>query len=275
MTLTIQQQYERDGFAFPLTVLDSDEAKRWRTVFENCEAKWGEHPDAQIKKAVKSFPHLVFPEIDAMIRDQRIVDYVAQVLGDNILCWNFSAWIKEPNTSSYVSWHQDLNYWGLDDVDEVTAWIALSPANDSSGCMRFVRGSHKERIEHRDTFAKDNLLTRGQEVVTSIDESEAVSIELEPGQMSLHHGLLMHASGPNSTDDRRIGLAIRYIKPSMRQAQGDGDYAVLVRGQDDFGHFNLAPSPSAAFADDAVARAVEVHELHDKILYRGAQQKRA
>jgi len=220
-------------------------------------------------------PHLVFPEIDAMVRNEQVLDAVAQVLGDDILCWNFSAWIKEPQTTSFVSWHQDLNYWGLDDIDEVTAWIALSPANEASGCMRFIKGSHLERIEHRDTFAKDNMLTRGQEVEVDVDENDAVSIELEPGQMSLHHGLLMHASGPNSTDDRRIGIAIRYIKPSMKQVEGDGDYAVLVRGEDRFGHFRLADAPTEAFAPDAVARAVEVTELHKKILFRGADQKRA
>lgn len=275
MTSSIQSTYDRDGFVFPINIFDSDEAAQWRATFENCESQWNEHPDQPTRKAVKSSPHLVFPEINAMVHDQRILDPVAEILGDNILCWNFSTFIKEPNTSSFVSWHQDLNYWGLDDVDEVTAWIALSPANTKSGCMQFVAGSHKERIEHRDTFDADNLLTRGQEVVVDIDESKMVNIELEPGQMSLHHGLLMHASGPNSTDDRRIGLAIRYIKPSMSQSHSDGDYALLVRGRDEFGNFKLAQTPQTAFAPEAVATAVEVEKLHDKILYRGAEKKRA
>jgi len=252
MSRDIQNRYERDGFAFPVEITTPEDAKRWRADFERCEASWKDHKDAA---AIGGFPHLVFPEIHAMVHNQQVLDAVEQVLGKDILCYNFSTFIKEPQTASFVSWHQDLNYWGLDDVDEVTAWIALSPANENSGCMRFIKGSHLERFEHRDTFAKDNMLTRGQEVEVEIDESDAVSIELEPGQMSLHHGLLMHASGPNSTDDR--------------------DYAVLVRGEDRFGHFRLADAPKEAFDPDAVARAIEVQELHEKILYRGADQEQA
>ena len=120
-----------------------------------------------------------------------------------------------------MTWHQDLTYWGLDDMDEVTAWVALSPSTTESGCMRFVPGSHKRSlVEHVDTFADDNLLTRGQEIAVDVDESAAADVELRPGQASLHHGHLFHSSGPNTTPDRRIGAAIRYITPSMQQRGG-------------------------------------------------------
>ena len=106
--------------------------------------------------------------------------------------------------------HQDLTYWGLGATSEmVTAWLALSPATPQSGCMDFVRKSHKNPIlPHKDSFAKDNLLSRGQEVQVDVAEQDKTSIEIQPGEISLHHGLTIHGSGPNVSDDRRIAAVI-------------------------------------------------------------------
>ena len=104
--------------------------------------------------------------------------------------------------------------------DVATAWIAMSPANKVSGCMKFVAGTHKQQVKHEDTFNQNNLLTRGQEIAVEVDESKAVFAELKPGQASLHHVLLFHGSEPNRSDDRRIGLAVRYIPTRLKQAVG-------------------------------------------------------
>ncbi len=69
-----------------------------------------------------------------------------------------------------------------------------------------------DQIPHRDTFAQDNLLTRGQEIMVEVDESGAVPLVLRPGEMSLHHVRLVHGSPPNPSGDRRIGFAIRYVR---------------------------------------------------------------
>jgi ectoine hydroxylase-related dioxygenase (phytanoyl-CoA dioxygenase family) len=103
--------------------------------------------------------------------------------------------------------------------------------------MEFIPGTHtSDQIPHRDTFAKNNLLTRGQEVAVEVDASKAVAIELQPGEMSLHHVRLVHGSPPNPSNDRRIGFAIRYIPTSVKQIAGE-DSATLVRGVDDYRHF--------------------------------------
>jgi hypothetical protein len=89
------------------------------------------------------------------------------------------------------------------------AWVALSPANLQSGCMKFLPGSQtQDHLQHVDTFHKDNLLSRGQEIAVKV---ESVDCMLNPGEMSLHHVKLVHGSEPNRSNDRRIGLAIRYI----------------------------------------------------------------
>src|SRR3546814_13138811 len=112
--------------------------------------------------------------------------------------------------------------------------------------MRCVAGSHRRNIvPHAVSFAADNLLTRGQEISVEVDESDAVDVVLAPGQASLHHGHLFHASGPNRTGDRRLGAAIRYIPPSMRGRSGPDTEVALVAGEDRYGHFRCVPTPSS------------------------------
>ena len=105
-----------------------------------------------------------------------------------------------------------------------------SPADKVSGCMKFIAGTHREQVQHADTFDQNNLLTRGQEIAVEVDEARAVHVELKPGQASLHNVLLFHGSEPNRSDDRRIGLAVRYIPTHLKQAVGQRDWATLVRG---------------------------------------------
>src|SRR5207249_1199147 len=113
-------------------------------------------------------------------------------------------------------------------------------------------GVHVAQVAHRDTFAPTNLLSRGQEIAVEVDEAKAVDILLEAGSMSLHHVLMFHSSPPNRSADRRIGYAIRYIPTYVRQVAGDGDSALLVRGVDEYHHFEPEEPPVTDLAPDAV-----------------------
>ncbi len=200
--------YERDGFVFPYDVIGTHEAGDNRADFEAGEAELAGRTDELAM--LRSYPDRLLPSFDNLIRNPRLTGAASQILGPDLMVWSCGLFIKEANTPSYVSWHQDLTYWGLDKVEEVTAWVALSPSSVQSGCMRFVPGGQKQRlVAHADTFAGDNLLSRGQEIQVKVDEEDAVDVVLAPGQASLHHGHLFHASGPNRTGDRRIGAAIR------------------------------------------------------------------
>ncbi len=134
--------------------------------------------------------------------------------------------------------------------------------------MQFVPGSHKQIVEHVDTHADTNLLTRGQEVAVEVDEGDAVDVVLEPGQFSLHHGRVFHASHPNGTDDRRIGLAIRYIPASMRQIEGAEMAAMLVRGEDRYGNFRPCRRPSGVFLPTDLEHWRDMQGARDKVMYR-------
>jgi ectoine hydroxylase-related dioxygenase (phytanoyl-CoA dioxygenase family) len=140
--------------------------------------------------------------------------------------------------------------------------------------MRVVPGTHTlQQLPHRDTFAPDNLLSRGQEIAVEVDESKAVDVELTPGQMSLHHVLLVHGSDPNCSDLRRIGFAIRYLPTYVAQVASASDSATLVRGSDTFGHFVHEPAPRSDFHPDALAFHSQMLAANDQILYRGVKSR--
>lgn len=258
--------YARDGFVFPIRVMTEEKATKLRVRLEEAEAIAKDIPDGD--SLFREYANIGLDFVGDMIKDPAVTDPVSELLGEDLLILGCSFFTKEAQSTSYVSWHQDLHYWGLEADDEVTAWVALSPATRESGCMKFVPGSHKQIVEHQDTYADDNLLTRGQEIAVDVDESDAVAVELAPGEMSLHHGRLFHGSDPNRSSDRRIGLAIRYMPTRMTQIGGAEMCATLARGEDRFGNFTLAESGTGLLRPGDVARHAEICERRRKVLYR-------
>ena len=266
------QNYEQHGYHFPQRVFSADQAAEYRTTLEQFEVQYNNDP-ASKKLAIGNANSLI-PFVDQITRSDAVLDHVKEILGPNILVWNSSFFIKEAHTDDFISWHQDLTYWGLTDSHEVTAWIALSEASVKSGCMKFVPGSHTGSIvEHRDTFQENNLLSRGQELAVEVDESDAVNVVLAPGEMSLHHGQVFHGSNNNQSDDRRIGLAIRYITPDMKQTIDEKTDATLVAGADCFGHFNLTGKPNGFMHADDVAAVKKNIALKEQFLMAGVDSK--
>ena len=262
----LRARYDQDGFVFPVRVMTEDKALALRDRLEQAEAIAKDLPDGV--NLFREYANIGLDFVGDMIKDPAITDPVAALLGEDLLILGCSFFIKEAESTQYVSWHQDLHYWGLEADDEVTAWVALSPATRESGCMKFVPGSHKEIVAHQDTFADGNLLTRGQEIAVEVDEEDAVAVELALGEMSLHHGRLFHASDPNRSKDRRIGLAIRYMPTRMKQISGAEMGATLARGEDKFGNFILAESGTGLLRPEDVARHAEICERRRKVLYR-------
>jgi len=265
--------YRRDGYLCPVDVFSPAEAARHRAALEGQEAEYGASGlPRPISQYYRVNAHLVSELARVVALDPRILDAVESILGPDLMLWACEYFIKEARTHKVVSWHQDLTYWGMGETDhEVTVWLALSPATAESGCMRFVPGSHKQSIvAHTDTFAADNLLSRGQEIAVEVDEDDAIAAALQPGQMSLHHGRLFHASGPNLSGDRRIGQVMRFIRPDTPVTGKGQDYAVLARGRDRAqNRINLAP-PAGSFTPAGLALYEEVLAAQAKTLADGA-----
>lgn len=262
----LSESYDRDGFYFPIRVMSEAQAATYRAALENAEVMAMAREDG--RRFLREYANVALGFVDEICRSPAVTDPVAVLLGDDLLVMACSFFIKEPKTTSYVSWHQDLHYWGLEGDDEVTAWVALSPSTRKAGCMRFVAGSHRDIVDHRDTFHQDNLLTRGQEIAVEVDEADAVDVVLAPGEMSLHHGRVFHASERNGSDDRRIGLAIRYVPTRMKQMADAALCATLVRGEDRFGHFYLVEGGSGLLSEADIARHVEVSDRRKRVLMR-------
>ena len=134
--------------------------------------------------------------------------------------------------------------------------------------MRFVAGSHTQTVGHVDTDDENNMLSRNQEVAVEVDEADATEVVLDAGAFSLHHGNLFHASHPNRSADRRIGLALRYITPEMRQPDASKDYAMLICGEDPGGNFEIVNPPRGLFHPDDLIKAREIYEAQYGIFFR-------
>ena len=260
--------YRRHGFHAPVRALDAAEALEYRRLLEAHEAQAG--GPLQGRWRVKT--HLLFTWAERLVRHPRVLDAVEDVIGPDILCWTTNFFIKEPGSPGFVSWHQDAAYWGLEPEQVVTAWVALTPSNLESGCMKVVPGTHlASHMPHVDTFHQDNLLTRGQEIAVEVDAAGAVDLILQPGEISLHDIKLVHGSEPNRSRDRRIGLAIRYLPTHVRQTKGR-DSAMLVRGVDRHGHFDAEPSPRADLDPQALAAHASAVDRKFAVLYQGTEQ---
>ena len=271
---SLTSQYWDDGFLFPLPAVSPEKALGWRQRLETVER---EYLDGGLPLPLNTYKRvnaqIVMPLAYEIGTEPGILDVVEDLLGPDILLYASEFFVKEPNTAHLVTMHQDLTYWGLGAIDGlVTAWIALSPATPASGCMDFVRGSHKNAIlPHKDSDDPNNLLSRGQEIQVEVAPEDRTTIEIHPGQMSLHHGLTIHGSGPNASDDRRIAAVIRYVRPDVVPDGDTEDYGMLVRGQIAGSRFIDYPPPASDFDPEALKRFDEIRAYQAKIKMAGAK----
>ena len=225
--------FERDGFVCPVPVLSTTEAQAARTELEAWEAAQG----GPIDFPEKSKSYLLFDWADQLVHHPAILDAVEDLIGPDILVYHSTLFLKEAHSAAFVRWHQDSTYFYLAPHLHVTAWVALSDASEAAGCMRALPGSHRwGSIAHDDKPAPMNMIRRGQGISERFDTETGCAMPLQAGEMSLHHTDLVHASGANATDDRRIGLAISYIPARVRPTGAVQPHALCLRGQD-HGHF--------------------------------------
>jgi non-heme Fe2+,alpha-ketoglutarate-dependent halogenase len=239
--LTAEQidHFRQRGYAYPFRAMSAEDALKYRKIVEDYEAASGE----DVNKTLKIKGHLALPAIVELARHPGILDAVEDLIGPDIMLFGASIFAKNGKDPRYVSWHQDSTYFGLTPHEEVTVWVALTPANSVNGVLRVLPGSHAgPDLKHVETYAKDNMLAKGQSLV-GIDENLAVEMPLEPGQFSIHHERTAHSSLPNRSDDRRIGFAFFYV-PTHAQSTTGRRRATLVRGVDEFGYWDPETLPA-------------------------------
>jgi hypothetical protein len=252
-------RYAQDGFLSRIDILKREEADDHRARMEAVEAQIG-------SLHYKNKIHTILRSPYELATHPLVLDIVRALIGPDILIYNVFYIVKEAGSLSHVSWHQDLTYWGFDRDNLVSMWLALSPATPESGCMRMVPGSHvRGPLEHSPTDDVTNILTQGQ-AVSGVVEQHGVMCALQPGQASFHHGWTLHSSRPNTSADRRIGLSVNYLAPSMCQTKHDRDSAMLVLGEDQFGHFQADMPAQTDLEPDAVERHGVLDRRHLEIV---------
>jgi len=265
------KQYNQKGYVSPIQALTKNQAQEVKKEIEFIENKW---PN-ELKNLGRNYPHLISPILDNVVRNSNILDAVESIIGKNILACGTTLFIKEPDERGFVSFHQDAKYIGLEPHNWVTAWVAITDANENNGCMKMWPGTHKQELKYHNEkfdYNSGNLLTRGQ-TVENVPLEKTESVILNEGQMSLHHPRIVHGSGINKSKKRRIGFVIQsYIGTNVKQVLGKM-YVQLVRGKDNFNYHQKTNKPIKTMEKKAVKIRKKAMEELSKIFYNETTQK--
>jgi non-haem Fe2+, alpha-ketoglutarate-dependent halogenase len=263
------KDYNDHGYVAPINVLTSEEANKIRKEIEKIENNW---PNELIGPG-RNYVHMISPIFDKLCHNSKILDAVESIIGKDILICGTTLFIKNPNQERFVSFHQDAKYIGLEPHNWVTAWIAVTDSNEENGCMKMWSGSHKNNLKkHSEKFNEGNLLTRGQ-TVENVPLESTKSVILRAGQMSLHHPTIVHGSGLNKSNDRRIGFVVQsYIGSNVNQVLGK-IYVQQARGKDIFKFHEHTERPVELMSKKDVALRIKANEELQKIFYSGAWKK--
>ncbi|MDP6447418.1 MAG: phytanoyl-CoA dioxygenase family protein [Pirellulaceae bacterium] len=247
MSLTPEQVefFEEHGYLTGLDVHDADATARVARDFDDLESREGkDHCQVGLHGR-----HIDQQFIWRLAIEPIILDAIEALMGSDIMVLSTHFFCKYPSTSQsaerYVAWHQDITYWGLDPPYALTAWYAVDDSDIENGCMRVLPATHRSGVvEHGTSSEPGNLLSINQEIL-DVDDSTAVDLVLRAGQMSIHHGHLVHGSNSNRSNRRRCGLTIRYCPPSVKPVRenslGVPWPARLARGEDQYQHFDDFP----------------------------------
>jgi len=248
LTETQVTQFRQHGWLAPLRAIDAARAADCASRIAAYEAKMGESANRTLK--IKG--HLAMPWLVEVARSPGILDALEDLMGPDIMLFGASIFAKGGKDRAYVSWHQDSAYFGLDPHEEITAWVAFTRSNAENGALQVLPGTHLgPDLVHEETYAPDNMLARGQSLRID-DDCGAVTIELEPGEFSLHHERTAHGSKQNRSPAPRIGFAFFYIPTHVRSTTGRRS-ATLMRGVDRYSYWDADPLPQ--FDLDPVAFA--------------------
>lgn len=232
--------YNKDGYVKPLDIYSPGEIADIRAYFDRILE---ETIAAGGNSYSISTAHMKYGPVYDMLTNKRIVDAVADLLGDDVIAWGSHFFCKMPGDGKDVAWHQDASYWPLSPSKAVTVWLAIDDADTANGCMKFIAGSqHFGHLTYRRSDPGDHSVLN--QVVDNPEQyGREVIDELKAGQASIHSDLLLHGSDANDSDRRRCGLTLRYAAADVRAGMGWNAKGVVVRGQDKDGHWGNPPRP--------------------------------
>ena len=236
-----KQKFEEDGYLLLGQFLTEAEAERMGEIYLDCVDGYVSTHETQVVNKIRqddgsqSFfqlrcAHLMHPEFDAIVRDERLLDAVESLIGPNLRLVISQGMYKPPNTGGEIRWHQDNYYFRVDKPNAVVScWLTFDDATVDNGCMWVVPGAHKQMVEHL------NVPSGAGFYMPDVDEERAVSLQMKRGHCMLHHGLMPHRTLANTTSTHRRALAIHYMdamaRPSENRQQEPLENRPLLRGR--------------------------------------------
>jgi len=223
--------YNARGYIRPLDAFNELEVARNRAYFDYLLAEMRVFRDGRDTYAINGY-HSRCRGIYNLVTHPRLLDFVQDIVGDDVIAWATHFFCKMPHDPKAVPWHQDASYWPLSPARTVTVWLAIDDADPENSAMKFLPGTHTRGHLKWKVTEQDAVL--GQEIENAETMGEPVYDVLKAGQFSLHADMLAHGSEPNRSDRRRCGLTIRYCPPEVEPLDRNwGQNAILCRGRCD------------------------------------------
>ncbi len=235
------EDYNARGFIRPVDVYAPDEIATIRQYFDRLLEK-------TIASGGNSYSistaHMKYGGVYDILTNRRIIDSVADLLGEDVVAWGSHLFCKMPGDGRAVAWHQDASYWPLTPSHAVTVWLAIDDADLENGCMKFIAGSHHSgHLTYRKSSPEEhNVLD--QTVPDAESYGEIVVDDLKAGQASIHNDLLLHGSDANMSTRRRCGLTLRYAAAHVRAGMQWNEKGIVIRGTDPTNHWANPPRPT-------------------------------
>lgn len=240
--LTCEQidEFNRNGFLTGIRIFDEQEASSLRAYFDQLLAQYlSEGKDSYAIATA----HRKHGKVYDLLTHPRIVGYVKDILGEDVIAWGSHFFCKMPHDGKKVSWHQDAAYWPLTPSMAVTVWLAIDDADVENAAMRYIPGSHHHGELTSRMHEDDESEILYQSVANAEDFGEPFDNILKAGEISIHSDLLLHGSLANNSDRRRCGLTMRYCRAEVTAYLDWHAKGVLVSGADPRGHWANPPRP--------------------------------
>ena len=233
-------QLKEDGYTGPVPLLSAEEAAAGRRAYFETIGQPEESPGPSNRPPYGfNVEHRWAHDLSI---NEKVLDHVEASLGPDIVLWATVFWYKEPRNAKFIPWHQDASYWPMAPRINLTAWIALGPTFPENGCLRLIPGSHKEWLddEYR-AMGEGSAFSRGL-AADQIDESKAVDMIMDPGDVVFFSEATLHGSNANHSDVPRLGFSLRFTTPEVKfdVESEPAEYItglLLVRGEDRY-HLN-------------------------------------
>ena len=266
--MTLKEQFERNGFVGPLEVMSREEAHALRDIALDTEKNINlMNSDYRCKSNV------LFPWVDEISRNPKLIEYMSQLIGPNIHCWDTLFWIKYPESDKVVSFHQDATYWNFDNATQaLTAWFAFDDVTQEHGSIEYIQGSHsKFARRHSDIKTTTNLLMRGQTVDMDIPK-ERIKTEVPAGNVLIHSPYIVHGSGPNLAKTPRVAMGMIFASTSAKPRLSlSPESTIMVSGTDEHNYMIHDPRPTGNWEVDVKNWQVAYDRQHSN--YYQMQQR--